>query len=68
MEKFYKKPFRWPKGLQKAGLAAAFMLGGVGLANAQVSSYTFSQSMAGYTEISGGTILGTATGNTSIPI
>ncbi len=65
MKKFYSKPFRWQKGIQKAGITALFVMGGIGAANAQVSTYTFAQSVSTYTEITGGTVLGTATGNTS---
>lgn len=65
MKQFYKKTLRWRKTLQKASVFAILAAGGLTTANAQVSSYTFAQSVSTYTHITGGTVLGTATGNTS---
>jgi hypothetical protein len=49
--------------MKKITLLAAFALMTFAKSSAQVSSYSFSQSIGTYTEISDGTVLGTATGN-----
>lgn len=49
-----------------AGLSVLLLTAGMGTKlQAQVSAYIFSQSMGTFTPITGGTVLGTATGNTS---
>lgn len=67
MKKIYvkqRKTANWNLMLKSTFLM--FLLGFSGIQlRAQVSLYTFSSSMGAYTEITGGTVLATATGNTS---
>ncbi len=50
--------------LKKAALGLALLLSGYNTADAQVSTYGFSQSSGTYTPITGGAVLGIATDNT----
>ncbi len=63
MKQNYRKPWRWSQGVQKAGLAALLFFGAVKGVDAQVSAYSFSQSSGTFTEVTGGTVLAAATGN-----
>lgn len=62
--KFFSKSGKAKYTLRNAILGFGFLLGNYQSANAQVSSYTFAQSAGTYTPITG-TVLGTATGNTT---
>lgn len=65
MTKFYYERMRLSKlhVCMKSFVLLLFSIFGMTLSQAQVSAYTFSQSNGSFTDISGGTVLGTATGN-----
>ena len=65
MTKFYYERMRLSKlhVCMKSFVLMLFSIFGMTLSQAQVSSYVFSQSNGSYTEITGGTVLATATGN-----
>lgn len=65
MTKFYYEKMRLSKlhVCMKSFVLLLFSIFGMTLSQAQVSSYLFSQSNGSYTEITGGTVLATATGN-----
>lgn len=58
MKKFYKNPWQVSRGLQKVGITVLTLFGAVQGLNAQVSSYSFTQSSGAFTSIaSTGTLI-----------